>query len=92
MPTESEFEAVLTAIEENEGSGGQHHCSNETIVEATGLDAKVVADVLGILWRDARIEGAVTMGGVKPHLMGIVRVLPGRQRVWGGDGYFQPQP
>ena len=66
--------------------------SNESIVESTGLDPETVASVLRELWHSHEIEGILTAGGVRPHLMGIRRVLPGRPRAWANDGWYVEQP
>jgi hypothetical protein len=83
---------VLAAIETNEGSDGRYPCDNDLIVEATGLSPERVAEILGRLWREGRIEGVLGMESVKPFLSGIRRVLPGRPRAWGIDGYHVEQP
>jgi len=93
-PTDSEARAVADAIAIHEGDRqeGRHNCTNDTIVEATGLEPEVVAAVLEELWQEGRIEGLLVVGGVKPYLRGIVRVLPGQSRVWERDGRFVRQP
>lgn len=86
-------EQVLAAIAANEGPAedGGYHCSNESIVEATDLGADEVATALDQLWAEGQIEGILTMGGVWPHLLGIRRVLLGRERIWGFDGRYKPK-
>jgi hypothetical protein len=91
MPTPEDFDAVLAVIAANEGSA-ENGCSNDTIVEATGLSKPEVAEVLTVLWRSIRIEGTPTLGDARPHLRGIRRVLPGRERMWGLRGYFAESP
>jgi len=94
MATRTEIQAVLKAIEQHEGPqpDGAFDCTNDVIVEATGLDKAVVASALHDLWKSDHIEGVLTLGGVKPYLVGIVRVLPGRDRLWGRDGRYKAQP
>jgi hypothetical protein len=94
MPTPSEFKVVIQAIEQHEGPqpDGAFDCTNDVIVEATGLDKTVVASALHDLWKSDQIEGVLTLGGVNPYLVGIVRVLPGRDRLWGRDGRYKAQP
>jgi hypothetical protein len=90
---ESERDAVLAAIKaKEEPVEGVYTCSNDTIVGATGLDSTRVADILGQLWKEGRIEGVLSMGEVKPYLSGIRRVMPGRPRTWGSDGHYKSQP
>jgi hypothetical protein len=62
------------------------------IVEATGLDKAVVGNALHDLWKSDQIEGVLTLGGFKLYLNGIVRVLPGRDRLRGRDGRYKAQP
>jgi hypothetical protein len=94
MATRTEIQAVLNAIEQYEGPqpDGAFDCTNDVIVAATGLDQAVVASALHDLWKSEQIEAVLTLGGVKPYLNGIVRVLPGRDRLWGRDGRYKPQP
>lgn len=86
-------EAILAAIDAHEGPAedGGYPCSNETIVEHTDLDSAQVAATLEELWEVGEIEGILTIGGVKPHLLGIRRVIRGRPRIWGADGYSKEQ-
>jgi hypothetical protein len=81
MATRTEIQAVLKAIEQHEGPqpDGAFDCTNDVIVEATGLDKAVVASALHDLWKSDHIEGVLTLGGVKPYLNGIVRVLVGAE-------------
>lgn len=85
---------VLAAIADQEGpaGGGGYPCTNESIAEATGLGSNVVSDALYELWRAGKIEGILTTAEVRPYLMGIRRVLPGRPRVWGAGGQFVELP
>jgi hypothetical protein len=91
---ESEQEAVVAAIKANEEpiEGGEYACSNDTIVEVTGLDRGRVADIVGQLWKEGRIEGLLSLGETQPFLSGIRRVMPGRQRHWGAEGHYKSQP
>ena len=84
---------VLAAIAEYEGpcEDGGFHCDNATIVTATGLGAGEVASALDRLWAAGEIEGVLTLGALWPHLLGIYRVLPGRDRIWGVDGRYKPR-
>jgi hypothetical protein len=91
MPSPEDFDAVLAVIAADEGSV-ENGCSSDTIVAATGLSNPEVAEVLEVLWRSTRIEGIPTLGDVRPHLRGIRRVLPGRERMWGLRGYFAESP
>jgi hypothetical protein len=94
-PSQEHIDRVLAVIEATEGPDetGSYPCSNELLVEKTDLSGPEVAAVIGWLWRRGEIEGALTIGGgVKHHLLGIRRVLPGRARTWGADGYYQEQP
>jgi hypothetical protein len=93
MSNMSDCDAVLAAIWADEGPGadGGYHCSNATILDATGLDGERVQEILRQLWRDGAIEGILVLGG-RPYLQGIRRVLPGRPRVWKDDGFFTDQP
>jgi hypothetical protein len=87
---ESEQEAVVAAIKANEQPvEGTYTCSNDTIVEATGLDSSLVAVILAQLWKEGRIEGLPSTGAVEPYLSGIRRVMPGRPRTWGADGHYK---
>lgn len=83
--------AVLAAIAEQEplvpGQAGED-CSNDTIVERTGLTPDIVAIVLRELWRERLIEGVPVFGAQLPFLVSIRRVLPGRPPMWGRDGTF----
>ena len=50
----------------------------------TGLDRAIVDGVLVYLWREDRIEcRAMRSGDGREILMGIRRVLEGRERRWG---------
>jgi HD superfamily phosphohydrolase YqeK len=93
MATQAEIDAVLTAIDNHTGpnpSGST--CGNEEIVTATGLDPETVAGILHDLWKSDQIEGALGLGGIKPSLIGIARVIPGQPRLWGNDGRYRVQP
>ena len=89
----SDTDRVLAVIDANEGSGEDVDpgCNNDTIVETTGLSMAAVCSVLATLWKQAWIEGVLTIGPV-PYLQGIRRVLPGRERAWGVDGFYRPRP
>jgi hypothetical protein len=93
MTTTPDTAAVLAAIDTHGGpnpSGST--CGNEDIVAATGLDPETVARILGELWKSDQIEGVLGLGGVKPSLTGIARVIPGRRRLWDNDGRYVKQP
>ncbi len=92
--TDADRQRVLAAIAANEdpARGGGVGCDNEVVVKATGLSSVVVAAVLEQLWRENRIEGVLTMAGVRPYLVGMLRVLPDRPRTWGSDGMYVAQP
>jgi len=93
MATRTEIQAVLKAIEQHEGPdpGGSFNCTNADIIETTGLSKDTVEAVLRDLWQSNQIEGIQTLGG-NPNLQGIVRVLPGRDRIWGLEGRYKAQP
>ena len=60
---ESEQEAVVSAIKANEEPvEGEYACSNDTIVEVTGLDSGRVADILGRLWKRGPDRGRALDG------------------------------
>jgi hypothetical protein len=90
--SEVEVEAVLDAIGRLEGPD-LNGCTNADLVEMTDLDATVVAGALEFLWKSNQIEavGPLLGGPIWPSLSGILRVLPGRTRQWGRDGYYQPR-
>jgi hypothetical protein len=72
------------------GSGNRWrgiHSSPDPLVEFA-----VVGNALHDLWKSDQIEGVLTLGGVKPYLNGIVRVVPGRDRLWGRDRRYKTQP
>ena len=71
---------------------GDEDCNNALIDHETGMAPETVDDVLDYLWRADRIEGIMTLGGRNPSLDSIRRVLPGRERLWGVDGRYQPHP
>jgi hypothetical protein len=86
--------AVLAVIDANDthpDNPASRGCSNGDIVEATGLTPDEVASILDGLWRADQVEGILTIGGVWPHAVGIVRVRPDRDRVWGGNGRYKPR-
>lgn len=89
--TDENRRAVLAAIAKGE-SRPDSGATNESIEGATGLDSVTVASILRELWRTAQIEGLLGLGGERPSLTGIRRVLPGRVRVWESDGWYVEQP
>jgi hypothetical protein len=58
-------------------------CNNALIDLESGLNLATVDEVLGYLWKSNQIEGIMTPGGRNPSLVGILRVLPGRDQLWG---------
>ena len=67
-------------------------CNNILIDHETGLAPATVDEALESLWQSDQIEGIMTLGGRNPTLDSIRRVLPGRERLWGDDGRYQPHP
>ena len=84
----------FTAIEAHEGPvpGGPNICDNAQIIASTDLNADTVAAALKFLWINNQIEGILGLGGDKPSLNGIIRVLPGRERSWWPEGRYVAQP
>ena len=81
---------VLAVIGLHEDS--DQDCNNALIDHETGLPSEAVDEVLDYLWEQGRIEAIMTLGGRNPSLDGIRRILPGRDRLWGDDGRYQPHP
>jgi len=80
--------SVIAAAEEPDRS----ECDNATIIEVTGLDAGAVGRILVQLWAADEIEGLRTLGGPGGgvvSLVGIRRVLPDRERLWGKEGRYR---
>ena len=65
---------------------GDEDCNNALIDFESGLNPATVDEVLDYLWKSDQIEGIMTPGGRNPSLVGILRVLPDKERQWGDDG------
>jgi hypothetical protein len=90
MPKPDDVMDVLAVIGLHEDS--DEDCNNALLDDETGMDPKTVDEVLDYLWKTDQIEGIMTLGGRNPSLDDIRRVLPDRERLWGEDGRYQPQP
>jgi hypothetical protein len=65
---------------------GDEDCNNALIDLESGLNPATVDEVLDYLWKSVQIEGIMTPGGRNPSLVGILRLLPDKERQWGDDG------
>ncbi|MGP0109382.1 MAG: hypothetical protein ACLPR9_11085 [Acidimicrobiales bacterium] len=65
---------------------GDEDCNNALIDLESGLNPATVDEVLDYLWKSIQIEGIMTPGGQNPSLVGILLVLPDKERQWGDDG------
>jgi hypothetical protein len=95
----TEPERVLDAIAAREDpddhQGPNGNSNNDFIAADTGLDRETVDRIVKMLWRTNQIEGVLLpIAGVQisdgVYLDGIRRVLSGRPRLWGADGYYRP--
>ena len=68
---------------------GSEDCNNAVLDHETGLDPATVDAVLEYLWESDQIEGILTLGGRRPSLDSLRRVLPDRDRLWGEDGRYR---
>jgi hypothetical protein len=84
VPARDDIMDVLTLLRVHEDGSV---CDAAVIAEHSGMDIATADNVRGHLWKVDRIEGRVmrTEGG-DPGLVGVWRVLDGRERRWGPWG------
>jgi len=86
-PNPDDVKDILAVIGLQED--GDEDCNNSLLDHETGLDSATVDEILEYLWKADQIEGIMTLGGRRPPLDDIRRVLPDRPRLWGDDGRYQ---
>ena len=87
MPDPGDATDVLRVISLYEADDSDF--ANAIIDAETGLDLSTVDEVHDHLWRSDRVEGIMTAGDRNPSLVGFLRVLPDRDRLWGDEGRYR---
>ena len=75
---EKDVQAVIGLYEDADEDG-----NNALVDHETGLNSATVDEVLDNPWKLDQVEGIVAAGDRPPSLVGILRVLPGRDQLWG---------
>ena len=85
IPDPDDIKDVLFVIKVNESVD----CDIPLIDRDTGLDSFTVDTVVEYLWRTNQIEGIPVPGMRWPNLVGMLRVVKGRPRLWGEEGEWR---